>query len=269
MPGVIMMGSMFILFVIEMYLNAKTGGHSHGGPTGKPAPAPDALQTAPYRPRQSSTISFPDVESEKEMARRMYEEGLERQGRPSGGGDAQSDMPAWFVVFYEQYVRQRLEMLNMIYKSQGAQVNSDSLTEPQSYVSGFKSEETLVTEVEVDPESQAVDPAVYKKLSANITLLEGGILFHSVFVGMTVSLTNDGFIVLLIAILFHQMFEGLGLGSRIADVPYPKRSIRPWVLVVAFGTTAPIGQAIGILARGSYDPDSAFGLIIVGIFNAM
>ncbi len=58
----------------------------------------------------------------------------------------------------------------------------------------------------------------------NITLLEGGILFHSVFVGITVSITINGFVVLLIAIIFHQVFEGLGLGSRIAAVPYPKGS---------------------------------------------
>lgn len=86
---------------------------------------------------------------------------------------------------------------------------------------------------------------------------------------MTVSITIDGFVILLIAILFHQMFEGLGLGSRIAAVPYPKGSIKPWLLVFAFGTTAPIGQAIGLITRSSYDPNSAFGLIIVGVFNAM
>jgi hypothetical protein len=45
--------------------------------------------------------------------------------------------------------------------------------------------------------------------------------------------------------------------------------VRPWLLVVAFGTTAPIGQAIGLATRSSYDPNSAFGLIIVGVFNAM
>ncbi len=67
-----------------------------------------------------------------------------------------------------------------------------------------------------------MDPLVYRKMSLNITLLEGGILFHSVFVGMTISITVEGFIILLIAILFHQMFEGLGLGSRIAAVPYPE-----------------------------------------------
>ena len=35
MPGAIMMMSMFALFVIEMWLTAKTGGHSHGGATGE------------------------------------------------------------------------------------------------------------------------------------------------------------------------------------------------------------------------------------------
>ena len=35
MPGVVMMASLFSLFCIEMWLNAKTGGHSHGGPTGE------------------------------------------------------------------------------------------------------------------------------------------------------------------------------------------------------------------------------------------
>lgn len=122
---------------------------------------------------------------------------------------------------------------------------------------------------EQDLEQGSVDPEVYRKMSLNITLLEGGILFHSVFVGMTVSIETQGFVVLLIAILFHQSFEGLGLGSRIAAVPYPKKSIRPWLLVFAFGTTAPIGQAIGLVARSSYDPNSAFALILVGTFNAM
>ena len=96
-----------------------------------------------------------------------------------------------------------------------------------------------------------------------------GILFHSVFVGITIAMTTDGLVVLLTAIMFHQMFEGLGLGSRIAAVPYPRGSFRPWLLVFAFGTTAPIGQAIGIASRNSYDPESELGLIMVGVFNAM
>lgn len=166
-----------------------------------------------------------------------------------------SDMPPWFQVFYAQYVRQREELKAAIM----------SLTPPPvSETSSFDDSSSVNL---ADPEA-SVDAMTLKRMNLNITLLEGGILFHSIFVGMTISITTDGFLVLLIAILFHQFFEGLGLGSRIAEVPYPKKAIRPWVLVVAFGTTCPIGQAIGLMTRNSYDPNSAFALILVGAFNA-
>jgi zinc transporter ZupT len=276
MPGVIMMASMFCLFMIEMYLNGKMGGHSHGGPMGfETHSQPPATTTAanrgppPERPPRYSTASdfeIEEVEYEKKLAQKMYEERL-KDYRP----ESPSEMPPWFVVFYEQYVRQRLEMINMI---KSMRVQQQQQQQHQAVASDKR--QTVIAETPIadspyiDEETGlAVAPDVYRKMSLNITLLEGGILFHSVFVGMTVSITIEGFVVLLIAILFHQMFEGLGLGSRIAAVPYPRGSLRPWLLVVAFGTTAPIGQAIGLIARNSYDPNSAFGLIIVGVFNAM
>lgn len=167
-----------------------------------------------------------------------------------------SEMPAWFVAFYEQYVRQRDEMLFSMRRNTPALPTYRA--EPEQQVSSF----------DVDPEDPPIDEATAKKMALNITLLEGGILFHSVFVGMTVSITTDGFVILLIAILFHQTFEGLGLGSRIAAVPW-KQAWRPWALVFAFGTTAPFGQFIGLVTRNSYDPSSAFALILVGTFNAI
>jgi zinc transporter 1/2/3 len=175
--------------------------------------------------------------------------------------EAKSEMPPWFIVFYEQYVRQRDEMVSMVNRALPSVPNSNQQPAQQQNVQ-------QASYFEDDVEKQ-VDPNVLKKLSSQITLIEGGILFHSVFVGMTISITSEGFITLLVAIIFHQMFEGLGLGSRIAAVPYPNGSWKPWALVVAFGATAPIGQALGLATRGSYDPNSAFGLIIVGIFNAI
>ncbi|KAI8965167.1 Zinc/iron permease [Daldinia sp. FL1419] len=268
LPGVIMMGSLFILFIIEMWMNNKMGGHSHGGATGfeQHAPAPVVVpqpQPQPQhrqQPSDATMVGFEadDNEFEKRMAKEMYDYS-QNPYSDTGLDLPRSEMPPWFVVFYEQYVRQRLELVNMI-KANGGNVTP----RPES------KQEVVVSEKSMwDEEGQPVDPLVYKRMSMNITLLEGGILFHSVFVGMTVSITIEGFVVLLIAILFHQMFEGLGLGSRIAAVPYPKGSIRPWLLVFAFGTTAPIGQAIGLAARNTYDPNSAFGLIIVGIFNSI
>jgi zinc transporter ZupT len=269
MPGAIMMCSMFALFVIEMWLTSKIGGHSHGGPTGGQIQhnAPHHHQHRepgrPGTPDSDKTLHIGGdraYDDEKMPSRfKAAEESRMEQNFLQVSSVAEQPMPAWFVVFYEQYIRQRMEMMELI--------NSDS--------SRAKAEQDLkgVSHVHVretfDEEGQTVDPMVLKKMNLNISLLEGGILFHSIFVGITISITSEGFIVLLVAILFHQMFEGIGLGSRIAAVPYPKKSIRPWVLVCAFGLTCPIGQAIGLLSRNSYDPDSAYGLIMVGVFNAM
>lgn len=281
-----MMGSLFVLFVIEMWLNAKTGGHSHGGPTGMiqdhashPHAADGAAAASAYTARPpratsdkgsysngTSPVSEPpekpcdqESESESDDSRTIGAADEKDQGPRSP-----STMPGWFGAFYEHSLRQHAELMaTLAQKEDGKSSTQDAQTPPPAV--------TQVQEyyAQQDEEEAAVDAGVYRKMSTHVALLEGGILFHSVFVGMTVSITIDGFVILLIAILFHQMFEGLGLGSRIAAVPYPKGSAKPWLLVFAFGTTAPIGQAIGLLTRSTYDPNSAFGLIIVGIFNAM
>ena len=101
-------------------------------------------------------------------------------------------------------------------------------------------------------------------------MLEAGILFHSIFIGMAVSVaTGPPFVVFLIAICFHQSFEGLALGSRIAALKFPSTSPRPWIMVLGYGITTPIGQAIGLLVHKMYDPQSAGGLLMVGFMNAI
>lgn len=104
-------------------------------------------------------------------------------------------------------------------------------------------------------------------------LLEAGILFHSIFIGMALSVaTGTSFVVLLIAISFHQTFEGFALGSRIASlIPdlFAPTSMKPWLMSLAYGTTTPLGQAIGLVLHNLYDPASATGLLMVGITNAI
>ncbi|PHH58508.1 hypothetical protein CDD82_2940 [Ophiocordyceps australis] len=63
------------------------------------------------------------------------------------------------------------------------------------------------------------------------------------------------------------MFEGLGLGSRLATAPWPKgKSWLPFVLALGFGLSTPIGIAAGIGAR----PDNAATQKLTnGIFDAI
>ena len=121
-----------------------------------------------------------------------------------------------------------------------------------------------------DPSPSANDPNE-QRLILQCLLLEAGILFHSVFIGLALSVsTGPAFIVLLIAIAFHQTFEGLALGSRIAGVgSFSTTSLKPWIMSLMYGITTPIGQAIGLGVHGLYDPASQVGLLTVGIVNAV
>lgn len=117
---------------------------------------------------------------------------------------------------------------------------------------------------------QVATPEEQKRQMLQCLLLEAGILFHSIFIGMAISVaTGPAFVVFLIAISFHQSFEGLALGSRIAAIQFPKSSVRPWLMVLAYGTTTPIGQAIGLMVHRMYDPQSMGGLLVVGFMNAI
>jgi len=109
-----------------------------------------------------------------------------------------------------------------------------------------------------------------QRLLLQCLLLEAGILFHSVFIGMALSVAEGpSFMVFLVAIALHQCFEGLALGSRIAAIHFPKSSLKPWLMVLAYGTTTPLGQAIGLFVHNMYDPMSQTGLLVVGFMNAI
>lgn len=77
-----------------------------------------------------------------------------------------------------------------------------------------------------------------RKLLAQCALLECGILFHSIFIGMALAVaTGSEQIILLIAISFHQTFEGLALGSRIAAIGWEAGALQPWGMALAYGCT--------------------------------
>ncbi|KAF2118425.1 Zinc/iron permease [Lophiotrema nucula] len=122
----------------------------------------------------------------------------------------------------------------------------------------------------LDELASELTEAQHKKQLLQCLLLEAGILFHSVFIGMALSVaTGTSFIVLLVAISFHQTFEGFALGSRISAIRFSPGSPKPWLMALAYGTTTPVGQALGLAIHNLYDPASQTGLLTVGFMNAI
>ncbi|KAL8829361.1 MAG: hypothetical protein Q9170_006202 [Blastenia crenularia] len=103
-----------------------------------------------------------------------------------------------------------------------------------------------------------------------IFILEFGVIFHSIFVGLTLAVAGTEFNTLYVVLVFHQTFEGLGLGSRLAATPWPKsKRWTPYILGVAYSLSTPISLAVGLGVRMTYSPGSQTALIINGVFDSI
>ncbi|PBK72519.1 ZIP zinc/iron transport family [Armillaria solidipes] len=83
-----------------------------------------------------------------------------------------------------------------------------------------------------------------------VAILEFGVTLHSVLIGLTLAVDPD-FKVLFVVLIFHQTFEGLGVGSRLAylDLPPKYRS--------------------GLGVRTTYNPGSTTASIVSGTLDAL
>lgn len=108
-------------------------------------------------------------------------------------------------------------------------------------------------------------PGLAGQLTA-IFILEFGVVFHSIFIGLVLA-TSDELVVLLIVLTFHQFFEGLGLGSRLAVAHWPSHGRWwPYILACLYGVSTPVATAVGLAAR----PSSAETQTLVnGIFDSI
>ncbi|KAJ5458799.1 hypothetical protein N7530_010743 [Penicillium desertorum] len=110
----------------------------------------------------------------------------------------------------------------------------------------------------------------YMAQLTSIFILEFGIVFHSVFIGLTLAVSGEEFTTLYIVIVFHQTFEGLGLGSRLATLPWPRsKLLTPYILGLVYGVSTPIAIAIGLGVRKTYPPTGRTTLIVNGIFDSI
>lgn len=121
----------------------------------------------------------------------------------------------------------------------------------------------------------------HRKITAYI--LEFGVAIHSVIIGVTLGVTSGTeFTSLLIAILFHQFFEGFALAATgtimrlcfidscvlVLDAGF-RGNFHPFILAAIYSVTTPIGVAIGIGVHAIYKENALETLLIQGIMDAI
>ncbi|GAB1743923.1 hypothetical protein NU219Hw_g969t2 [Hortaea werneckii] len=106
-----------------------------------------------------------------------------------------------------------------------------------------------------------------RELTSSVLVMECGIIFHSILIGITLVVAgSSSFITLFIVILFHQMFEGIALGSRIALLP--SRLLHKLLLAAGFGVTTPIGMAIGTGVLSQFNGNDPSTIVAIGTLDA-
>jgi zinc transporter 1/2/3 len=119
-------------------------------------------------------------------------------------------------------------------------------------------------------ESQGHLPEAYAAQLTAVFILEFGVIFHSIFIGLTLAVAGEEFITLYIVLVFHQTFEGLGLGARLAEVPWPKsKRWTPYLLALGYGVSTPIAIAVGLGVRQSFAPEGRTTLLVNGVFDSI
>ncbi|KAI1339352.1 Zip-domain-containing protein [Xylariaceae sp. FL0016] len=153
------------------------------------------------------------------------------------------------------------------------------------------------------------DQSSYNDEVVSVGVLEAGIIFHSLLIGITLVVAADSYLItLFIVILFHQMFEGIALGTRIASVgqslpasddgkarapactddasasnqqlPVNERMVEERVksplslgkklgMATAFALVTPIGMAIGTGVVQQFNGNDPSTLIALGTLDAL
>lgn len=101
-----------------------------------------------------------------------------------------------------------------------------------------------------------------------VAVLEFGVVLHSIIIGLTLAVTDE-FTTLFVVIIFHQMFEGLGLGSRLSQLRLPHNlRFAPYIAGAVYSIMTPLGIAIGLGVRASFNGNGAAFNATSGVLDA-
>ncbi|RKF65498.1 Zinc-regulated transporter 1 [Golovinomyces cichoracearum] len=183
-------------------------------------------------------------------------------------------MAGAFIAFLVDYISHRLAQWHR------AKASSE-IIESEKDLPNDSSKDVYVKASAIIPEALNLTSCSHHN-SGNVTvgltnhwvsllILEAGIIFHSLLIGITLVVAGDSvFITLFIVIIFHQMFEGLALGARIAAVNNGRFSNAKTILLpLAFSFVTPLGMAIGIGVIQSFNGNDTATIIVLGTLDSL
>ncbi|KAK4278540.1 hypothetical protein QN277_016376 [Acacia crassicarpa] len=119
-------------------------------------------------------------------------------------------------------------------------------------------------------ERQAEETAKLKQRLVS-QVLEIGIIFHSVIIGVTMGMSQNVCTIrpLVAALAFHQIFEGMGLGGCVAQAGFSLGTTA--YMCFMFSVTTPMGIILGMVLFSvtGYDDSSPKALIMEGLLGSI
>lgn len=148
----------------------------------------------------------------------------------------------------------------------GGAVYKDKSTVPAGKAETYNSDDDEVSEADEISTKRSFEQQI-----AAFYILEFGVIFHSVIIGLNLAVAGwEDFKVLYIVIIFHQAFEGLGIGARMSVIPFPKHLKNlPWLLCAAYGLTTPLAIAAGLGVRTTYEANSFTANVVSGVLDSI
>ncbi|KAG6890163.1 hypothetical protein C0995_010867 [Termitomyces sp. Mi166 len=274
--GLIILGSLLAIFLVE-YISTSYVDHLHSKPSAPTSPVFSPVPSRPKSPpRPTEAILIPAGPSSESHSRTPI---------PCGSPNCVNAPTERTPLIHtptpttQRARRERSSSLNNL-DDEDTLLSLILLNAPRlsrggslhSRLSGWGHEEACVCHMRVmhaqahevgmvfDDEEQEgkediVETIGRKRQIIGILILQLGIMMHSLVIGLTLAITSGiDFTSLVTAITFHQLFEGLSLGIRIAGLPPSPAPSHKWLaptLSILFAITTPLGMFGGMLAFAS------------------
>ncbi|KAJ1377354.1 Zinc/iron permease [Sesbania bispinosa] len=120
-------------------------------------------------------------------------------------------------------------------------------------------------------EEERMEELVKLKQKVVSQVLEIGIIFHSVIIGVTLGMSQNVCTIrpLVAALAFHQIFEGMGLGGCVAQAGFSFSKVA--YMCFMFSVTTPMGIILGMMLFSvtGYDDSNPNALIMEGLLGSV